>query len=79
MNRANDLGTNTSIDFFHRFSHIRIDTWGKVKELTKFYEQPWLSESRVRAVHRTIGKLLKQLVSLEEYTAFPSKLSLIHI
>ncbi len=73
MNRANDLGTNTSIDFFHRFSHIRIDTWGKVKELTKFYEQPWLSESRVRAVHRTIGKLLKQLISLEEYTAFPSK------
>ncbi|MEH6607976.1 MAG: ornithine decarboxylase [Halioglobus sp.] len=73
MNRANDLGTNTSIDFFHRFSHIRVDTWGKVKELSKFYEQPWLSESRVRAVHRTIGKLLKQLVAIEEYTAFPSK------
>ena len=73
MNKANNLITNTSIDFFHRFSHIRVDTWGKFKELSKFYEQPWLSESRVRAVHRTIGKLLKQLMAMEEYTAFPSK------
>jgi len=73
VSRANNLITNTSIDFFHRFSHVRVDTWGKIKELSKFYEQPWLSESRIKAIHRTIGKLLKQLIAMEEYTAFPSK------
>ena len=70
---SNDLIKESSIDFFHRFSLVRIDTWGKMKELTKFYEQSWLSESRVKAIHRTIGKLLKQLIAMEEYTAFPSK------
>lgn len=73
MNQAKELTTKTSLDFYHKFSHVRIDSWGKLKELSKFYEQPWLSESRTRAVHRSIGRLLTQLVSMEEYTAFPSK------
>lgn len=74
MSQPKVLNTNNpSMAFYHNFSLNRIDTWGSLKELSKFYDLDWLTESRINAAQRSIGMLLKKLVSIEEYTAFPSK------
>ena len=48
MSASNSLVTSTTLGFYHKFSQLRADAWAKLKELSKFHDQTWLSYSRVK-------------------------------